>query len=128
MDQRPVRTPHHSATAQALVGGGTIPRPGEVSLAHHGILFLDELPEFSRYVLEMLRQPLEGGEVTVARVHGSIKFPAKFMLVAAMNPTRQRLRRRPIPRHATSTSPSSPARCSTASTSTSKCPPSPTAN
>src|SRR5438045_2772754 len=87
MDQRPVRTPHHSATAQALVGGGTIPRPGEVSLAHHGILFLDELPEFQRYVLEMLRQPLEGGDVTVARVHGSIKFPAKFMLVAAMNPT-----------------------------------------
>src|SRR5688572_10508167 len=87
MDQRPVRTPHHSATAQALVGGGSIPRPGEVSLAHHGILFLDELPEFSRYVLEMLRQPLEGGEVTVARVHGSIRFPARFMLVAAMNPT-----------------------------------------
>src|SRR5213078_2750328 len=88
MDQRPVRTPHHSATAQALVGGGSIPRPGEVSLAHHGVLFLDELPEFSRYVLEMLRQPLEGGEVTVARVHGSVKFPAKFMLVAGMNPTR----------------------------------------
>src|SRR5271156_2564975 len=87
MDERPVRTPHHSATAQALIGGGTIPRPGEVSLAHHGILFLDELPEFQRYVLEMLRQPLEGGEVTVARVHGSIKFPASFMLVAAMNPT-----------------------------------------
>jgi magnesium chelatase family protein len=88
MDERPVRTPHHSATAQALIGGGSIPKPGEVSLAHHGILFLDELPEFSRYVLEMLRQPLEGGEVTVARVHGSIKFPARFMLVAAMNPTR----------------------------------------
>ncbi|CAN5525207.1 YifB family Mg chelatase-like AAA ATPase [soil metagenome] len=87
MDQRPVRTPHHSATAQALIGGGTIPRPGEVSLAHHGVLFLDELPEFSRYVLEMLRQPLESGEVTVSRVHGSIKFPARFMLVAAMNPT-----------------------------------------
>ncbi len=87
MDQRPVRTPHHSATAQALVGGGTIPRPGEVSLAHHGILFLDELPEFQRYVLEMLRQPIESGEVTIARVHGSIKFPARFMLVAAMNPT-----------------------------------------
>lgn len=87
MDQRPVRTPHHSATAQALVGGGSIPKPGEVSLAHHGILFLDELPEFQRYVLEMLRQPLEGGEVTVARVHGAIKFPARFMLVAAMNPT-----------------------------------------
>jgi magnesium chelatase family protein len=87
MDERPVRMPHHSATAQALIGGGTIPRPGEVSLAHHGILFLDELPEFGRYVLETLRQPLENGEVTVARVHGSMKFPARFMLVAAMNPT-----------------------------------------
>ncbi len=87
MDQRPVRTPHHSATAQALIGGGTIPKPGEVSLAHNGILFLDELPEFQRYVLEMLRQPLEGGDVTVARVHGSVKFPASFMLVTAMNPT-----------------------------------------
>jgi magnesium chelatase family protein len=87
MDERPVRTPHHSATAQALIGGGTVPHPGEVSLSHHGILFLDELPEFSRYVLEMLRQPLETGEVTVARVHGSVRFPARFMLVAAMNPT-----------------------------------------
>lgn len=87
MDTRPVRTPHHSATAQALIGGGSIPKPGEVSLAHNGILFLDELPEFQRYVLEMLRQPLEGGDVTVARVHGSIRFPASFMLVAAMNPT-----------------------------------------
>src|SRR5690242_19035370 len=87
MDQRPVRTPHHSATGQALVGGGSIPRPGEVSMAHHGVLFLDELPEFSRHVLETLRQPMEGGEVTVARVHGSIRFPAKFMLVAAMNPS-----------------------------------------
>jgi magnesium chelatase family protein len=89
MDSRPVRTPHHSTTAQALIGGGSIPKPGEVSLAHHGILFLDELPEFSRYVLEMLRQPMESGEVTISRVHGSIKFPAKFMLVAAMNPTPQ---------------------------------------
>jgi len=87
LDQRPVRMPHHSATAQALIGGGSVPRPGEVSLAHHGILFLDELPEFSRYVLETLRQPLEGGEVTVARVHGSVRFPARFMLVAAMNPS-----------------------------------------
>lgn len=87
LDRRPVRTPHHSATAQALIGGGSIPRPGEVSLAHHGILFLDELPEFSRPVLETMRQPMETGEVTIARVHGSVKFPARFMLVAAMNPT-----------------------------------------
>lgn len=87
LDRRPVRTPHHSATAQALIGGGSIPRPGEVSLAHHGILFLDELPEFPRPVLETMRQPMETGEVTIARVHGSVKFPARFMLVAAMNPT-----------------------------------------
>src|SRR3954452_25545943 len=87
MDDRPVSTAHHSATAQSLVGGGTIPKPGEASLAHHGVLFLDEHPEFSRYVLEMLRQPLESGEVAVARVHSAIKFPARFMMVAAMNPT-----------------------------------------
>lgn len=87
MDQRPVRSPHHSATAQALVGGGTNPRPGEVSMAHNGILFLDELPEFSRNVLEMLRQPLESGDVVISRAVGAMKFPARFMLVAAMNPT-----------------------------------------
>ena len=87
MDQRPVRTPHHSATAQALVGGGSNPRPGEVSLAHHGILFLDELPEFQRHVLEMLRQPLETGDIVVARASGSVRFPAQFMLVSAMNPS-----------------------------------------
>ena len=87
LDRRPVRTPHHSATAQALVGGGSIPKPGECSLAHNGILFLDELPEFGRNVLDMLREPLEGGEITVSRVHGSTKFPADFMLVAAMNPS-----------------------------------------
>lgn len=87
MLRRPVRTPHHTASAPAIIGGGTIPRPGDVSLAHRGILFLDEMPEFSRDVLETLRQPLEDGCVTVARAHSSMRFPARFMLVGALNPT-----------------------------------------
>ncbi len=84
---RPVRSPHHTASGPSVIGGGTIPRPGEVSLSHNGILFLDELPEFPRHVLEVLRQPLESGTVTISRAHSSINFPAKFMLVAAMNPS-----------------------------------------
>ncbi len=83
---RPFRAPHHTSSAIALVGGGSLPKPGEVSLAHNGILFLDELPEFSRHTLEVLRQPLEDHYVTVARAARTIKFPTKFMLVAAMNP------------------------------------------
>lgn len=86
MAERPFRTPHHSSSAVSLVGGGAWPRPGEVTLAHRGILFLDELPEFSRHVLEHLRQPLEDGSVTIARAAASVQFPARFILAAAMNP------------------------------------------
>ncbi len=84
--QRPWRAPHHSASVAALVGGGGDPRPGEISLAHHGVLFLDELPEFDRRVLEALREPLETGVVTVSRARRRAEFPARFQLVAAMNP------------------------------------------
>ncbi|WP_295953853.1 YifB family Mg chelatase-like AAA ATPase [uncultured Xanthomonas sp.] len=84
--QRPYRAPHHTASAVSLVGGGTHPRPGEISLAHHGVLFLDELPEWNRHALEVLREPLESGQVTVSRAARSAEFPARFQLVAAMNP------------------------------------------
>jgi magnesium chelatase family protein len=84
--QRPYRSPHHTASAVALVGGGSPPRPGEISLAHHGVLFLDELPEWNRHALEVLREPLESGVVTISRAGRSAEFPAAFQLVAAMNP------------------------------------------
>ncbi|MDQ5890728.1 MAG: magnesium chelatase family protein [Candidatus Dependentiae bacterium] len=84
--RRPVRAPHHTVSQAGLIGGGSVPRPGEVSLAHHGILFLDELTEFSRATIEVLRQPMESGQVRISRAQGAVAFPASFLLIAAMNP------------------------------------------
>jgi magnesium chelatase family protein len=116
--RRPFRDPHHSASLPALVGGGMRARPGEVSLAHNGVLFLDELPEFNRQTLESLRQPMESARAVVARANAHVAYPARFQLVAAMRPRWPAHGRRAA---GGTTSRRSPARCSTASTCTWTC-------
>lgn len=86
VQERPFRSPHHTTSMVAMIGGGSVPRPGEVTLAHHGVLFLDELPEFSKATLEVLRQPLEDRAVTISRVHATLTFPSSMILICAMNP------------------------------------------
>ena len=86
VNERPFRSPHHTSSMTALIGGGSVPKPGEVTLAHHGVLFLDELPEFSKKTLEVLREPIEDRQITISRVHASLTFPSSFILITAANP------------------------------------------
>ena len=122
LTHRPFRAPHHLTSQVALIGGGQSPRPGEVSLAHNGVLFLDELPEFGRSVLEVLRQPLEDGVVSVTRIHNQAQYQSSFMMVASMNPCPcgfygSKTKNAAAPRRiSAATSTASPARCLTAST------------